>query len=470
MGKRISYYVSRKSVLTWLTALVLTGSAVVRIAYFCGKDTDAATVWFLIVLPVLACLIFVLDMLISGQERFYRTAIPEFMLAVYFGIDVSMASESKRLILLCWIAYLAIAFVYGAVVSGKTRSTWMALILHAGALAVLIYENRVPIRTGDWPAICRCLPDLLVLLGGVLVVLAMHVHLDSRYHPIWGDRSDGRKLRTLDPMQVVGNYIMPNRNGASNVMRDSVEITAMERYIREKRREGLTNFGIAHVFLAAYVRIVAKYPAVNRFYSGQQVFSRDDDIQFCMVVKTEMTTTGAESIMKLHLKPTDTAYDVYEKFNKAVEEIKGQPLDSNFDKTAKAFSLVPGLLFKFTIWFLKLLDYFGGIPKFLLEVSPFHASIFFTSMGSLGIPPVVHHLYDFGNMPVFCAFGCKRHANELDDEGNPVRRKYVDYTFNCDERIVDGFYFATSLKYLKRLLQHPERLDEAPDEVNHDVD
>ena len=319
MGKRISYYVSRKSVLTWLTALVLTGSAVVRIAYFCGKDTDAATVWFLIVLPVLACLIFVLDMLISGQERFYRTAIPEFMLAVYFGIDVSMASESKRLILLCWIAYLAIAFVYGAVVSGKTRSTWMALILHAGALAVLIYENRVPIRTGDWPAICRCLPDLLVLLGGVLVVLAMHVHLDSRYHPIWGDRSDGRKLRTLDPMQVVGNYIMPNRNGASNVMRDSVEITAMERYIREKRREGLTNFGIAHVFLAAYVRIVAKYPAVNRFYSGQQVFSRDDDIQFCMVVKTEMTTTGAESIMKLHLKPTDTAYDVYEKFNKAVE-------------------------------------------------------------------------------------------------------------------------------------------------------
>jgi hypothetical protein len=174
--------------------------------------------------------------------------------------------------------------------------------------------------------------------------------------------------------------------------------------------------------------------------------------------------------MKLHLKPTDTAYDVYEKFNKAVEEIKGQPLDSSFDKTAKAFSMVPGLLFKFTIWFLKLLDYFGGIPKFLLEVSPFHASIFFTSMGSLGIPPVVHHLYDFGNMPVFCAFGCKRHANELDDEGNPVRRKYVDYTFNCDERIVDGFYFATSLKYLKRLLQHPERLDEAPDEVNHDVD
>jgi len=469
MEKRIAFYVSRKSLLTWLAALILTGSAVVRIAYFCGKGADAATVWFLIVLPVLACLIYVLDILLSGEERFYRTAIPTFMLAIYFGIRASMTYGLRGYIFLCWIAYLALAILYCGTVSGRLRTNWALVLAQAVALGVFVFKNRAAIRGGDWAELYAHLSNGLILLAGLVTVLSARVHLDSRYHPTWGDRSDGRKLRSLDPMQVVGNYIMPNRNGAGNVMRDAVEITAMERYIREKRREGLVNFGIAHVFLAAYVRIVAKYPAVNRFYSGQQVFSRDDDIQFCMVVKTEMTTEGAESIMKLHLKPTDTAYDVYEKFNKAVEDIKGQPLDSNFDKTAKALSLLPGLLFKFTIWLLKLMDYFGGIPKFLLEVSPFHASIFFTSMGSLGIPPVVHHLYDFGNMPVFCAFGCKRHANELDDEGNLVHRKYVDYTFNCDERIVDGFYFATALKYLKRLLQHPERLDTAPDEVIRDV-
>ena len=38
-------------------------------------------------------------------------------------------------------------------------------------------------------------------------------------------------------------------------------------------------------------------------------------------------------------------------------------------------------------------------PKFLLELSPFHGSIYFTSMGSLGIKPVYHHLYDFGTAP-----------------------------------------------------------------------
>ena len=250
-------------------------------------------------------------------------------------------------------------------------------------------------------------------------------------------------------MTVVANYIMPVRCGASNCIHGTM-ISAIERYIREKRKQGYTSFGMTHVFLAAYVQCVAKYPALNRFLSGQQVYSRGDDIQFCMVVKTEMDTSAPESIMKLHLKPTDGIEEIYQKVNDGIRAIQGQAIGgSDFDKTAKALSLIPGVLFKFVVWVLKTMDYFGLLPKFLLEVSPFHASIFFTSMGSLGIPPIVHHLYDFGNMPVFVSFGCKRHKNEVLDDGTVVRRKYIDYTVNTDERICDGFYYATTLKRLK---------------------
>ena len=91
-------------------------------------------------------------------------------------------------------------------------------------------------------------------------------------------------------------------------------------------------------------------------------------------------------------------------------------------------------------------------------------------MGSLGIQPVVHHLYDFGNLPVFCAFGCKYRRNEIEADGTVVQKKYIDYTVNTDERICDGFYFATVLKYLKRLLAQPERLDEPVGEIVRDID
>lgn len=470
MEKRVSYYVSRKSVLVWLSALVMTASAALRIAYSCGKGADASTMWFQIVLPVAACLIYVLILLLSGQERFYRTAIPAFMLAIYYGVRISAVVQSVSLRFIFWVAYLAIAGFYSMTVSGRIRNNWALLLLLVSGAAVLAYQHRAALGSGNFAAMAAFLPELLFLAGGFFAVLAMQPHADGAYHPTWGDRPDGRKLRTLDPVQVVGGFIMPTRVGASNFVRDSVEITAMERYIREKRRAGLTGFGITHVFLGAYVRTVAKYPALNRFFSGQQTFSRDNDIQFCMMVKEDMTTEAAESAMKLHLQPTDTVEDIYRKMNEQVTRIKQAADASNFDKTAKLLSLIPGVAFKFVVWVLKVMDYFGLLPKFLLEVSPFHGSIFFTSMGSLGIPPIVHHLYDFGNLPVFCAFGCKYRKNEIDMEGNVVQRKYIDFTVNTDERICDGFYFATALKHMKKLLQHPERLDEPLDEVVKDVD
>ena len=470
MEKRVSYYVSRKSFLVWLSALVMTASAALRIAYSCGKGADASTVWFQIVLPAAACLIFVLMILLGGEERFYRTAIPAFMLAIYYSVRVSAVLPSLSLRFVFWVAYLAMAGLYAVTVSGRLRNNWVLVLLLAAAIAVLAYTHRIAFTSGNWSGRVGFLPELLFLTGGFFAVLAMQPHADGKYHPTWGDRVDGRKLRTLDPVQVVANYIMPTRVGSSNFVRDSVEITAMERYIREKRRAGLTSFGITHVFLAAYVRTVAKYPALNRFLSGQQVYSRGDDIQFCMMVKEEMSTDAPESAMKLHLTPTDSVEDIYRKMNEQVTRIKEASDASDFDKTAKLLSLIPGVVFKFVVWLLKVADYFGLLPKFLLEVSPFHGSIFFTSMGSLGIPPIVHHLYDFGNLPVFCAFGCKYRKNEIDMEGNLVQRKYIDFTVNTDERICDGFYFATALKHMKKFLQHPERLDEPLDEVVKDVD
>ena len=60
--------------------------------------------------------------------------------------------------------------------------------------------------------------------------------------------------------------------------------------------------------------------------------------------------------------------------------------------------------------------------------------------------------------------------DEVLDDGTVVRRKYIDYTVNTDERICDGFYYATTLKHLKRLLSHPEQLDKPAPVVNHDIE
>ena len=471
MERRLSLYVSRRNALTWIAAVLALASAVCRIVFECIDTASCENVWAQIVLPVAAAILYVLIALIWGKEMFYKSAIPVWMICVYYGIRVLDFHFGMMTTVLCWVVLLFIAILYTDITSARGSRAFWLLALHAIPLATLVYLYRDEILAKDLAFLPKVLPDALLCVAFMVMVLAIRVHSVSEYHPTWGDRCDGRRIRTLAPMAQITAFFQVERNTCSNLFEESFEITHIDRYIRQKRREGYTDFGITHVLLAAYVRGVAKYPQLNRFISGQKVFSRGNDIQYCMVVKKEMTIDSPDTSIKVHLTPHDTAIDVYRKLNAAVESAKAtQELDSNLDNLIMYFNLIPSVVLKFLVWLLKLLDYFGLLPKFLLELSPFHGSLFFTSMGSLGIPPVYHHLYDFGNLPVFGAFGCKRKVLEIQEDGSVVQKKYIDVKFTLDERIADGYYYATFFKYYRKLLAHPEVLDQAPEEVNKDID
>ena len=474
MEKRVHFYVSRKNWLTWLMTLCMVCSAVARIALSGLKGSgDSLYVWSQIVLPVAAAALYVLIVLVNGKELFYKTAIPFWMTAVYFAFVITNNYDLGPMnTALYYVALAFLAIMYTQISSGQGHLVWAMPLLTFSPIPIIAYFHRDALMGRDWASLAAsdALPNVLMLLGMTLQLFAVRIHPAGEYHPTWGDRSDGRRIRTLPPMSQVSPYIMVTRNTSTNYFTEAFEVSNIDRYIRMKRREGLTGFGITHVFIAAYVRAVAKYPGLNRFLAGQKVYSHGNDIQYCMTIKKEMSADSPDTVIKLHLTPYDTAEDVYNKMNAEVEKVKNTPLDSNFDNTAHALMLIPGVFLKFVVWLLKTMDYFGLLPKFLLEVSPFHGSVFFTSMGSLGIPPIYHHLYDFGNLPVFGAFGCKRRALEVQEDGSVVQKKYVDFKFCMDERIVDGYYYAAFFKHFKRILQHPEVLDRPPDEVVPDID
>lgn len=106
----------------------------------------------------------------------------------------------------------------------------------------------------------------------------------SRYKRRAGDRRDGRWIRTYPALNQVMPFIMPERNDAMNLFSDKFEITRAERWIRLKRQEGYPGIGLAHILIAAYVRTISQMPGINRFVSGQRVFSRFD-IEVNMMVK-----------------------------------------------------------------------------------------------------------------------------------------------------------------------------------------
>lgn len=280
-------------------------------------------------------------------------------------------------------------------------------------------------------------------------------------------KSTMRRVKTISPMSMIIPFIMVNRVGSQNFITDRISVTKLEKYLKEKQAEGMKNISMMYVLIAAYIRMASQRPAVNRFIRGQRVWTRDE-MEISLTIKKEMSLESPDTVVKVTLPRDATMSDVYEALNGVITEYRAQP-GGDFDNTAKGLSLIPAVVLKFVIWFLKLLDYFNLMPRFLARVSPFHCSFFITSMGSLGIPPIYHHLYDFGTCPVFCSFGAKKRAYEVNPDGSVYKQAYMDLTFVTDERICDGYYFASGLRYLKNILRDPWQLDAPPAEVLNDI-
>ena len=292
---------------------------------------------------------------------------------------------------------------------------------------------------------------------------------DTKRKRRFGDRKEGRKLRTLDPIKRAMPYIMPKRSDSQNFFTEKLDIAEAEKFCREQIKAGRKNFSLLHVIIAAYIRVVSQRPAINRFVSGQTIYARNN-IEVLMTIKKKMTLESEDACIKVVFEPTDTVYDVYDKFNKIVEENKGEGEGNATEDFAKILNYIPRFLLRFVIWFIKTLDYYGILPKFILDLSPFHGSMIITSMGSLGIRPIYHHIYDFGNLPVFVAYGAKQRGVKMNDEGEVVRYRYIEMKVTTDERICDGYYYASAFKMMKRIFENPIILENPPEQVVEDID
>ncbi len=284
-----------------------------------------------------------------------------------------------------------------------------------------------------------------------------------------GDRKEGRKLRTLSPIIRLMPYIMSKRTDSLNFFTEKLDVAEADKFCRAQIKEGRTNFTLLHVFIASYIRVVSQRPAINRFVSGQTIYSRNN-IEVLMTIKKKMSLEGEEACIKVEFEPTDTIYDVYDKFNKAVMENKGDTEGNDTDKLAGVLNYLPRFLLRFVVWLIKTLDYYALLPRAVTRISPFHGSMIITSMGSLGIRPVYHHIYDFGNLPIFVSYGAKQTGIKLDDEGNPKKYRYIEMKVVTDERICDGYYYASAFKMMKKIFENPHVLENPPEQVIEDIE
>ena len=221
-------------------------------------------------------------------------------------------------------------------------------------------------------------------------------------------RPDGTRLRNLTPIVQALPYIMPRRFDAQNWATDYVDEDLLRAYIRQKRREGqhVTHMS---VLVAAYYKAALEHPKVNCFVMNRKVYQRNHFCFSFVLLKTRADGTPDETALKIFLEPEDDVFTIARK---------------------------------------------------IIDLSPFHTSLFITNLASINTTCIFHHCYEFGTTGVFICMG-RPVPDPTAPEGS--RKKLLPLGVVMDERIATGIEYSRFFAAFSRYLRKPEILEQRLD-------
>ena len=277
------------------------------------------------------------------------------------------------------------------------------------------------------------------------------------------DRYDGWRVTKIDAVYAVIPFIMRTRLDCQNYYSQDINYDIIHEFIR-KHKADLPDLSTIDVIMAALVRLISQRPYLNRFVIWNKIYARNS-IQISMMIKRTLDEHGEETLIKPEFEPEDTLYEVVEKVKKAILASKPQGAKNDMDHVANVFRYIPPFVVRIGLWIVRCLDNMGLMPRLIEKASPFHCSMFITNLASLRIEPIHHHLYEFGNCSAFMAIGKPRYTPVATSKNKVETARMLGAKYVLDERICDGFYYASAMKYFYSLLENPERLLVPPEQV-----
>lgn len=275
---------------------------------------------------------------------------------------------------------------------------------------------------------------------------------------MFGLRPDGKKIRKLDPVQKIMPHIMSTRNDSENTCKYEVDCAPLDAFIKKEREKG-NHYTYMHLVIAALVRLIALKPRLNRFIMNGRIFDRNE-LTVSFVVKKALNETATDSLVKLRFTGLENLDDIAKMIDEGIKANSKVEEKNGTDKLAGILTFVPNIVIKGAVGLIKFLDKHGLIPKFILDLSPFHTSFFVTNLKSIKCVYIYHHLYNFGTTGLFVSMGKEEQVAGVDANGNFMPKKVMTLGINTDERFCDGFYFASALRIWRRLFSNPDLLME----------
>ena len=266
-------------------------------------------------------------------------------------------------------------------------------------------------------------------------------------------RPDGKRVKDLPPIVAAIPYIMPKRYDAWNTITENIDEEVIKAYIREKRRGGVRINHMA-VIIAAYYKAYQTNPKLNWFVVNSHLYERNHFCVSFVILKKRADGTPDETTLKIYLEPQDNIFTINQKIADTIAKNSAESHNNSTDKFAKMMFSIPGLP-KFVVWLAYHLDKHGLLPRKIVDLSPFHTSMFITNLASIKTSYIHHHCYEFGTTSVFVCMG-KPVPNYMSGD---LTKKMMPLGIVMDERICTGYEYAAFCNDFRKYIRQPELLE-----------
>ena len=271
-------------------------------------------------------------------------------------------------------------------------------------------------------------------------------------------RRYGKRIIWPDGYHNILPYIMPKRTEAEVSMTQQFDVTDLVKYMAERNEKEGTNLKIFHAICTAVARTVYHRPKLNYFISGRRYYERPD-ITLSFVVKQKFEDEADETLMFLKVDPDMNLDSISKLIIGDVKKVRKEK-SNDLDKLMNFVGSLPRPVLEVFFGSLRVLEYHGIMPKSLTAGDPNYSSVLLSNLGSIKSDSCYHHLSNYGTCSVMITIGVLHKEQKQMPDGSWQEIDVINCTFNIDERLADGFYFAKSLRIADYMLTHPESMTE----------
>ena len=281
----------------------------------------------------------------------------------------------------------------------------------------------------------------------VLVLLLVWVLLTLKT-----SRSDGQLVKQLHPYRKMLFHIMPSKTESVVFYEETLRAETLLAYTEKSR--ALFQADLNHLLVAATGVALRENPEMNRFIRGCRLYQRSGVWLTFSMKRKKLEKESRVAAVKLEIDGTENFEELSKRINGLVDIERSSAL-TYADRELGFFAKVPRPILRGCVGLFSFLDYFNLLPGSFIEKDGLYTSAFIANLGSLGMKAGYHHLFEWGNCPVFITLG-EIEERAVIEEGAVVVGKVLPIRITYDERIDDGLTAKGAVASLKRILSEPQ--------------